>query len=444
MKRFAGIALFATLTLPLSAAHAAAPANDNIASATPLTLTSQTVTGSTTDATLEAGEPESLCGSLQNSVWYSLPAVRAGLVLSMATDHGFAVYSVPATGGPSIVTCSAPGEGSKRFLMNNTAPVAHLIQVGNNAGAAGAFSMGIFRHADPANDNRANATEIAAATGTLTLDTYAATRETPEPTVTCNSDAQATVWYKITPATTMTLSVDTSGTDFDTVIQIHKGNTTGALTALGCNNDRNRELGTHSRIAATLKSGSTYLLQVGTRGSGTNLTGIRGGNLTMSLFENGNDEIMDAAFIDGIGSFTGSTVGSTAQAAEADAPCGTTGGPSVWYQVGAVQAAEGLAIASADAEIAVFHPTGALIACSNGSGGVTIPYVNRLANGVWLFNAVLVRMSTDAPKPIGFEVYRGAFVGAKTDSASATVRVNSDSRSAAGTKVCVTGTCQGV
>jgi hypothetical protein len=447
MKRIVSALLLTALALPMSAAQAAAPINDDMANATALAVATQSVAGDTTDATTEAGEVESACGALENTVWYSLPATTAGLSISLSNASlGFAVYSDDA-GSLLETACAAPG-GSAKFVMNKSATEPgkpHLIQVGgptSEGAPTGAFDLNIHHHDVPVNDGKGAAIVIPASAATYTVDTYMAGLEPGEPKPSCNTDAQNTVWYRLNAPAAQTISFSTEGSDIDTVLAVYRVTGPTKQDPVGCNDNLDRDLGLFSHTAVTLKGGEDYLVQIGTRGAGTNLSNIRGGDVVLTVIPNGNDTRASAAWTDGLGAFEGSTVGATADASESDLPCATDGGPSVWYQFLPVQRAETFAIISPDAEIAVYHPSGALIGCSMGSGGVTIPSANSLVNGAWLFNQVMVRMSTTTAQAFSFEIIHGAYAHADAGEASATIRVDSDSRSAAGTQVCVAGNCQ--
>lgn len=445
MKRLVPSLLLVALALPFGAAHAA-PANDALVDATPLAMVSQSVAGDTTGATTEATEPVSACGALGATVWYSLPAATTGVTIRVSNPAlGFAIY----TADGSEVSCAVPG-GSSTFVMNPkptpTEPSqVHLIQVGgpiDGSTPTGTFDLDIRNRPRPGNDSKANASLIADTAGTYTVDSYTATIEPGEPAASCNTTLQNTVWYRVQATSAKTLSFNTEGSDIDTVVAVYRVTGPGKQDQVGCNDNLDRDRGLFSHTAVTLRGGAEYLVQIGTRGSGSNLAGIKGGDIVLTVAPNGNDTAAAAAWVDGLGTFKGSTVGATAEANESDLPCATTGGPSVWYTFLPTQRAETFAILSPDAEIAVYHPTGLLIGCSLGSGGVTIPSVNSNAGGAWLFNNVLIRVTTPTASSFSLEVIHGAYARASTDVASATVKVDSDSRSTAGTRVCVAGTCQ--
>jgi hypothetical protein len=92
----------------------------------------------------------------------------------------------------------------------------------------------------PANDNFANAFAITGNSFTDTKDSSAATTETSDPTPSCvfgtNTMGRSnSIWYKFTPASGGMANLDTSGSNYDTVLSIWTGSA-GSFTSAACNN----------------------------------------------------------------------------------------------------------------------------------------------------------------------------------------------------------------
>ena len=92
----------------------------------------------------------------------------------------------------------------------------------------------------PANDNFANAISITGNSFTDTKDSSAATTETADPAPSCAQGSTTngrsnSIWYQFKPATSGTASLDTSGSNFDTVLSIWTGSP-GSFTAVACDN----------------------------------------------------------------------------------------------------------------------------------------------------------------------------------------------------------------
>jgi hypothetical protein len=69
-----------------------------------------------------------------------------------------------------------------------------------------------------------------------TTDTSGATTETGEPQSCSGAGYGQTVWYRMTPSSGL-VTVDTFGSNFDTVLAIYTGAAVSALTLIGCNDD---------------------------------------------------------------------------------------------------------------------------------------------------------------------------------------------------------------
>ena len=74
----------------------------------------------------------------------------------------------------------------------------------------------------------------------------------------CNTNTAPDVVYAITATRSGTITVDTSGSAYDTVLYV--GNTCGGST-LGCNDDT-AGLGLQSRVAFAATAGTTYYVVV--------------------------------------------------------------------------------------------------------------------------------------------------------------------------------------
>jgi hypothetical protein len=89
--------------------------------------------------------------------------------------------------------------------------------------------------APPGNDNFANAAVAGPLPATKTLDTSGATTETNEPLSFCGN--RATVWYRFKPSTTVSVQIDTLGSNYNAGIAVWTGTTLTTLTQLDCNGD---------------------------------------------------------------------------------------------------------------------------------------------------------------------------------------------------------------
>jgi hypothetical protein len=70
-----------------------------------------------------------------------------------------------------------------------------------------------------------------------------------------------TVWYSLTPAAPATITIDTFGSDFDTVVAAYTGSDLNSLLEAGCNDDAEATL--QSEISFVASGGTTYHIQAG-------------------------------------------------------------------------------------------------------------------------------------------------------------------------------------
>jgi hypothetical protein len=265
------VARFGTASLP--------PPNDNLAAAIPVTALPAQFTAVTDAATTEPNEPTApVCGGtavpIGNTVWYTFtPAVTVPLTIDTIGsnfDTVVAVYTGPL--GPfrqPDVACNddlAPGVTQSRVSFLATAGITYQIQIGGFGGAFGNLVANFTVTPPPPNDNFAAAIAVSPS-ATLTAVTLTATTEPGEPVVldpSCGPNVGTigrTVWYAVTPAANTTLTIDTLGSSFDTVVAVYTGNTVGSLTRIACNDDAPGVVQSQVTFAAT--AGTVYRVQVG-------------------------------------------------------------------------------------------------------------------------------------------------------------------------------------
>lgn len=179
----------------------------------------------------------------------------------------------------------------------------------------------------PANDDFANAITIPAALPyTNTQSTGQATLEPGEPTApSLCAPTGATVWYRLTPSSSGTLVVSTSGSGFDTVLAVYTGTSVAALSPpLACNDDF---VTLQAQISFAAEAGTTYYFQTG---------GFLGtmGALKISVGPPPvNDDFANAIIIPAAMPFsTGqTTIGASMEPGE-PAPCASIAS-TVWYSI---------------------------------------------------------------------------------------------------------------
>jgi hypothetical protein len=111
----------------------------------------------------------------------------------------------------------------------------------------------------PPNDAFANAEVLAGASDTTTGTNQGATKETGEPNHAGRTGGKS-VWYKWTPQTSGTATINTTGSNFDTVLGVYTGSAVNGLTEVVSNDDASGSLTSSVSFAAT--AGTTYRIAV--------------------------------------------------------------------------------------------------------------------------------------------------------------------------------------
>jgi len=113
----------------------------------------------------------------------------------------------------------------------------------------------------PANDAFANATVISSMPYSTTQSTRAASTASNDPLMACYGQRHYhSVWYRWVAPSNGTLSIDTIGSSYDTVLAVWKGNL-GALTSVACDDDSGGST-TSSLPSVTVTAGTSYSIEI--------------------------------------------------------------------------------------------------------------------------------------------------------------------------------------
>jgi hypothetical protein len=234
------------------------PSADFFADAIALTGTQITVSGSNVGATAEPGEPagEGTNGDV-NSVWWNWTAPASGQVeintFGSSLDTVLAVYTGAGLDKLNLFAANDDAlDTQSQVLFSATAGTTYHISVDGYGSDTGDFTLRLGT--TPANDSFANATVVPG--GTVTGANLAATQETGEGAGT--SGAINTVWWSWTAPTTGEVTVNTHGSDFDTILAIHTGSAMGGLTMIAVNDDSSFPSTTTSQVTFQAYAGTTY------------------------------------------------------------------------------------------------------------------------------------------------------------------------------------------
>lgn len=133
----------------------------------------------------------------------------------------------------------------------------------------------------PANDDFANTQALTGANTTVTGTNVGATKESGEPDHTGNAGGKS-VWYRWTPQASGTATIDTAGSNFDTLLAVY-GGAVNSLSEVASNDDADG--GVQSKVSFTATAGTTY--QIAVDGWNSSLGGeATAGNITLRLASN--------------------------------------------------------------------------------------------------------------------------------------------------------------
>jgi len=144
------------------------------------------------------------------------------------------------------------------------------------------------------------------------VDTRTASSSADDPVSCSGSSDTNTVWYSLTASANTTYGIDTSLSEYDTVISVY-GGACGALIPLACNDDFGNTLGNRSLLTFSASAGTKYLIEASGKGGGGSLR-IRVGypEITSIVFTSSPIDGSDALEIHG-GGFVSGNATATAQ-----------------------------------------------------------------------------------------------------------------------------------
>lgn len=112
----------------------------------------------------------------------------------------------------------------------------------------------------PGNDAFASATALSGSSLSTTGWNYNATAQTGEPQH-AGVAGGSSVWWTWTAPSTGVLTLDTSGSDFDTLLAVYTGSSVSALTSVGANDNASSGV-TTSAVSVAVTAGQTYSIAV--------------------------------------------------------------------------------------------------------------------------------------------------------------------------------------
>jgi len=314
VPRLAVTALFVSLgiVVPVSSAHAAAPANDNFVAAQ--SITSFPVSGTNVEATLETNEYDYDFDviTMGYTVWFTYAPSTSGLLKLDTCDSNFDTVlviwenpgSLPEASDTPLASnddADSPGCGpvddidnpvGSQVVFEVNAATTYYIQVGGYQGEGleeGTFTLSAETVSAASNNNFGNATSVSGSS--VSASNFAADMQTLNGADEYNFDGelQASVWFRFTATATGTGYVNTCDAQFDTIVTVWANPTELPLTSdtpLASNDDSescDSQNPFGSAVSFAVTAGTEYYVQVGNFTAGNFQTEVNQGVFTLSL-----------------------------------------------------------------------------------------------------------------------------------------------------------------
>ena len=308
------------------------PGNDRFADALPFGPDDPQRTGTTIGATAEAGEPAHAGSDAAHSVWFRYDATDTRTVTigtcGSEFDTVLAVYrgSSPATLEPVKADdqSGCAGYGASKLSFDAVAGTTYWIALDGAFGESGRYRLALHQQPvvpGPFNDDRAAAFQLTSS-AQLTDTNTRATKEAGEPEHAGNAGGHS-VWYRLRPATTGAISLDTCTAGFNTLLAVYREGAGGALEPVIADDD-GTSCAPGSRVIFTGAAGVDYFIAVDGRDGAQGYFTLRVRSAPT------NDAFASAISLSA--TTTGSTFLASAEPGE-PAHAGTSAAQSVWYTV---------------------------------------------------------------------------------------------------------------
>ncbi|MFO1499141.1 MAG: hypothetical protein U1G07_12230 [Verrucomicrobiota bacterium] len=249
---------------------AATPSNDNLSNAALLAGESVIVTGSNVGASKEVGEPNHAGNQGGRSIWWRWTAPRAGSVVVTTVGSSFDTL-LGAYNGTSFLNLNlivnnddSGHDTASKVAFNIASGTTYLFAVDGFGGASGSIQFSLRVHPEsitqPENDDFANRRLLVGTTVETAGANRLATKEAQEPNH-AGELGGASVWWSWTAPLGGDVTIDTKGSDFDTILGVYTGSVLTNLVLVARNDDAATNLAT-SRVTFAALPETTYQIAV--------------------------------------------------------------------------------------------------------------------------------------------------------------------------------------
>ncbi|MBW4682373.1 MAG: hypothetical protein KME19_20105 [Microcoleus vaginatus WJT46-NPBG5] len=310
--------------------------NDNFTNNFGLYGSGGTTNGDNINATKEVGEPNHAGFTGGTSVWWSwtAPVARTATIDTFGSnfDTMLGVYTGSSVSGLTAIAGNDDSNDTtqSQVTFNPVAGTTYRIAVDGYNATQGNIVLN-YQIEAPTNDNFLNSSVLSAsptaAAITATGDNFGATQEAGEPNHGGYTEGQS-VWWSWTAPLTRETTINTFGSNFDTLLGVHTGSSLSGLTTIAGNDDTNG--GNQSQVTFNAVAGTTYRIAVDGYSASE-------GNISLALDQRDqptNDNFVNSAVLSGTDNrrltATGDNVNATQETGELN-HAGFAGGKSAWW-----------------------------------------------------------------------------------------------------------------
>lgn len=255
------------LLLTVTGSSIYGPPNDAFANRIPLAGIAATANGTNENATAETGEPVHAGYPARRSVWWTWTAPASGPVTIHTVGSGIdtllAVYTGTALGTLTETASDddSGGSGASLVRFEAAAGTAYQIAVDGYAGSTGPVALSVEQTpvAGPPNDLFADRVPLTGAAVAATGASHGAGAEPGEPAH-AGYPARRSVWWTWTAPAAGQATIDTIGSDFDTLLAVYTGSTLQTLVEVA-SDDQSGGANT-SRVVFGVAAGAVFQIAV--------------------------------------------------------------------------------------------------------------------------------------------------------------------------------------
>lgn len=306
------------------------PTNDNFAYRTAIgNAVTGTETGTNLSATAETTEPLHNGTPAAHSIWYEWTSPTTGTVTLDTTGSAYPMIIAVYT-GTSYETLTPVASGITKITFSVGLGIRYEIALDGVGGAEGTTKLSWTAKAG--NDMFADAYVLSGCTGTILGTNVGASKESGENNHADNAGG-ASVWYSWTSPVSDTVVLDTTGSNFDTLLAVYTGSAVNALAPVA-SNDNSATSTTTSKLSFSAIAGTEYRIAVDGKSGAT-------GQITLNWSAAPKSDLFaDRKTLSTSGTLTGSNLCASKETGE-PSHAGVEGSHSVWFKWTASSSATG-------------------------------------------------------------------------------------------------------